>query len=184
MTDSAAADQKDQRVMPAASSRAGRESTPVPMQLAGRRARAVRSACSRANPPSHGRRAPRHAGRGRPPPEPLSAAGPIVRSHGVRSHGPHMFLRRHQYLIDGLALPALLLTIAISGWVCYPTVDADDTAQFNVYQNQHEAHGFGASEARVDSQITLRIPTGQAEAVYDYVVAKYQGKTDLLKDRF
>jgi len=67
-----------------------------------------------------------------------------------------------------------------------PTLEADPSAapDFAIQQEKHAARGFGADSARVDSQITFRIPDGQAGAVYEYLKGKYVGQSGLLKDRF
>lgn len=44
-------------------------------------------------------------------------------------------------------------------------------------QAPHDTSGFGSDKARIDSQITLRIPEHQADAVYKYLRDKYTGKT-------
>lgn len=44
--------------------------------------------------------------------------------------------------------------------------------------------GTGSAFARVDSQVTLRIPEDQADAVYRHLKEKYVGKRDLFPDRF
>lgn len=55
---------------------------------------------------------------------------------------------------------------------------------FAIHQDQHAARGFGADSARVDSQITFRIPDGEAGAVYEYLKAKYVGQSGVLRERF
>ena len=49
---------------------------------------------------------------------------------------------------------------------------------------QHAARGYGTDSARVDSQITLKIPTPRADEVYEYLKAKYVGRDDILEDLF
>jgi hypothetical protein len=56
--------------------------------------------------------------------------------------------------------------------------------KFNVNQETHASRTFGSDSARVDSQITLRIPPAQAEDVYKYLVSKYVGKDRILADKF
>jgi len=51
-------------------------------------------------------------------------------------------------------------------------------------QDPHAARGFGTDSSRVDSQVTLRIPDGQADAVYEYLKAKYVGQDHVLAERF
>jgi hypothetical protein len=48
----------------------------------------------------------------------------------------------------------------------------------------HAARGTGVESARVDSQITLRIPADQATRVYEYLHDTYHGKSGLLRDAF
>ena len=55
---------------------------------------------------------------------------------------------------------------------------------FTTHSERHAARGFGADSARVDSQITFRIPDGQAGAVYEYLKGKYVGRSGILADRF
>ena len=62
--------------------------------------------------------------------------------------------------------------------------DPADALDFGVSQQQHEAQGYGADSARVDSQVTFRIPNGQAGAVYEYLKGKYVGQTGILKEQF
>jgi hypothetical protein len=73
-----------------------------------------------------------------------------------------------------------------ASWYYYPTVQAgpQDAPDFAVSQEQHAARGYGADSARVDSQITFRIPDGQAGAVYQYLKSKYVGQTGILQDQF
>ena len=49
---------------------------------------------------------------------------------------------------------------------------AQNTLGSNVDQAPHAA-GFGSDAARIDSQITLKIPDGHADAVYNYLKGKY-----------
>ena len=71
-------------------------------------------------------------------------------------------------------------------WYYYPTVQPDpqDAPDFRPNQEQHTSRGYGAESARVDSQITFRIPDGQADAVYEYLKGKYVGQSGILKDQF
>lgn len=69
-----------------------------------------------------------------------------------------------------------------AAWSASP--QAQSPANLSVEQAQHGARGFGADSARVDSQITLRIPDGQADQVYEYLKEKYVGKSDFLSDQF
>jgi hypothetical protein len=61
---------------------------------------------------------------------------------------------------------------------------ADQTGSIAVNQDTHAARGFGSESARVDSQITLKIPNGQAPAVYQYLKEKYVGKENFLQNQF
>jgi len=95
----------------------------------------------------------------------------------------HLALR----ILAGLAGLAVISAAGwYATWYCYPSEAAplEDGAAFAVDQEQHESRGFGADAARVDSQITFRIPDGQAGAVYEYLKGKYVGKTGILHDRF
>lgn len=56
------------------------------------------------------------------------------------------------------------------------------SALFN--QDSHKSRGFGTDAARVDSQITLNIPGGQAGAVYAYLRSAYADKNELLEKKF
>jgi hypothetical protein len=56
--------------------------------------------------------------------------------------------------------------------------------EFAIHHERHAARGFGADSARVDSQITFRIPDGKAGAVYEYLKGKYVGQSGVLADRF
>ncbi|MEO6710234.1 MAG: hypothetical protein ABIP42_11705, partial [Planctomycetota bacterium] len=49
---------------------------------------------------------------------------------------------------------------------------------------QHAARGFGTDSARVDSQITLKIPTARADEVYEYLKSRYVGRSDILAEQF
>jgi len=73
-----------------------------------------------------------------------------------------------------------------ASWYFHPTVEPDpqDAPEFSVRQQQHAAHGYGADSARVDSQVTFRIPDGQADAVYQYLKGRYVGQTGILADLF
>lgn len=62
--------------------------------------------------------------------------------------------------------------------------DVEDGQSFALHQQQHEASGYGADSARIDSQVTFRIPNGQAGAVYEYLKGKYVGQTGILAEQF
>lgn len=55
-------------------------------------------------------------------------------------------------------------------------------ALFN--QDSHQSKGFGIDAARVDSQITLRIPDGQAQAVYEYLRRTYAESEAAFRTQF
>jgi hypothetical protein len=55
--------------------------------------------------------------------------------------------------------------------------------KFTVKPETHAARGFGTDSTRVDSQITLRIPDGQADAVYAYLKQKYVDQDNILADQ-
>jgi hypothetical protein len=88
----------------------------------------------------------------------------------------------------GISTAAAAAAIAIGGWCAYPRVESDDVGQAMAHemnQQSHAAKGFGADQSRVDSQITLAIPTREeADAVYAYLRDTYTNRKDLLKDRF
>jgi hypothetical protein len=92
---------------------------------------------------------------------------------------------KRKLLITGLSFLGLVSAAAVAGWCCYPEMEADTApALMSVSQEKHEARGFGTDSSRVDSQITLRIPSGQAGAVYAYLKDKYVGRDGILKDQF
>jgi hypothetical protein len=76
--------------------------------------------------------------------------------------------------------------VAIGSWYCYPEIppEGDGSAEIEVNQEKHEATGFGKEAARVDSQITFKIPDGQADAVYEYLKGKYVAQKGILKEQF
>jgi hypothetical protein len=84
------------------------------------------------------------------------------------------------------AVAALVAGGWYATWYCYPTVQPDpqDAPAFRPNQEQHTSRGYGADSARIDSQITFRIPDGQAQAVYEYLKGKYVGKSGILADQF
>ncbi len=84
------------------------------------------------------------------------------------------------------AMAALLSAGWYATWYYYPAVQADpqDAPAFALNQEQHASRGYGAESARIDSQITFRIPDGQAGAVYEYLKSKYVGQTGILKEQF
>lgn len=94
-----------------------------------------------------------------------------------------MATTKQKIVVTAVVVVGLAAGLAVAGYMCYPSIDADDAAQFEVKQGTREA-GFGADKARVDSQITLRIPAEQAEAVYEYLKATYVGKEGLLQQQF
>ncbi|HUR27888.1 MAG TPA: hypothetical protein VM509_06865, partial [Planctomycetota bacterium] len=86
-----------------------------------------------------------------------------------------MFLRSVFLLASLLGLPLVVI----------PAARQQETPpNLTVRSDQHEARGFGTDSARVDSQITMRIPDAQADAVYQYLVDKYVGQTGILAEQF
>ncbi len=81
---------------------------------------------------------------------------------------------------------ALVVTVGLVARFGYPPpqVADEDGSTFAVQMDPHAARGFGTDSARVDSQITLRIPFGKADAVYQYLKSKYVGQDNVLKDQF
>src|SRR5262245_46529344 len=71
-------------------------------------------------------------------------------------------------------------------WYYYPKVgvELEGGPNFAPNQEQHTSRGYGADSVRVDSQITFRIPDGQAGAVYEYLKGKYVGQSGILKEQF
>ncbi|MFH0873685.1 MAG: hypothetical protein V1846_02480 [Candidatus Komeilibacteria bacterium] len=63
-------------------------------------------------------------------------------------------------------------------------VTSSSNGAIAVNQDTHASQGFGLDSARVDSQITLQIPEGQADAVYKYLKDKYVGQDNILKEQF
>lgn len=82
------------------------------------------------------------------------------------------------------SLAALVALGWFAQWYYYPTVDESDSLPFAVSGESHGAQGRGTDSARVDSQVTLRIPNEQADAVYEYLRDKYVGRDNVLKERF
>ncbi len=86
-------------------------------------------------------------------------------------------------ILFGLAFVlALLAIVALAAWLSYPSKAVGGDLAAN--QQQHDATGFGADSARIDSQVTLRIPEGEADAVYEYLKEKYVGKDPILQESF
>lgn len=81
---------------------------------------------------------------------------------------------------------AVLVFIAAGGFLFIRSQQSTATKltanPFN--QAPHSSTGFGTDSARVDSQVTLRIPEGQAQAVYDYLRKTYVDSNELLKKSF
>jgi hypothetical protein len=88
----------------------------------------------------------------------------------------------------GISTAATAAAIAIGGWCAYPRVENDavgETMAHELNQQSHAAKGYGADQSRVDSQITLAIPTREeADAVYEYLRDTYTNRKDLLKKQF
>src|SRR5262245_5270056 len=98
-------------------------------------------------------------------------------------------MRTRLFGVIALATSAVALVGAggwFATWYYYPTLQADPESgpAFAPNQEQHQSQGYGAQGARVDSQITFRIPNGQANAVYEYLKGKYVGQTGILKEQF
>jgi hypothetical protein len=77
--------------------------------------------------------------------------------------------------------------LALASWLAYPSVQIDDVAEVMAQQISQEtkaAKGFGSDQSRVDSQITLAIPAGRAQDVYQYLKGKYVAQDRLLEDQF
>jgi hypothetical protein len=53
----------------------------------------------------------------------------------------------------------------------------------NIVQAPHDA-GFGSDAARIDSQVTLKIPEDQADAVYNYLKSKYSPDKTVTMEQF
>jgi hypothetical protein len=68
------------------------------------------------------------------------------------------------------------LSAMVLGGFCYKTA----RAQEQIDQAPH-ASGFGTEGGRIDSQVTLKVPEGHADAVYNYLRSKYApGKTIIM----
>jgi len=77
-----------------------------------------------------------------------------------------------------------LATIAL-GWSYYSGEgnQAASTLGSDIDQAPHTG-GLGSDSARIDSQITLKIPEGQGDAVYQYLKNKYAGQPIDMRDQF
>ena len=60
---------------------------------------------------------------------------------------------------------------------------ARSTLVSSVDQAPH-ATGFGSDGGRIDSQITLKIPESQADAVYNYLKSKYAPEKMIMTEQF
>lgn len=80
----------------------------------------------------------------------------------------------------------LLLTAGFSGdrGVAQEAIPPNNASEIIFNQSSHDSRGFGVDAARVDSQITLSIPAGQAPAVYAYLRATYADSNDMLQKAF
>lgn len=91
------------------------------------------------------------------------------------------------FLISFLLILALSV-VALFVWYPYyppkPTIAIGPNEATGINQATHVARGTGVDAARVDSQITLKIPSEQVDAVYQYLKDAYVGKDGLLKDQF
>lgn len=71
------------------------------------------------------------------------------------------------------------------GWSYYSGegTQARSTLGSDINQAPHTG-GLGSDSARIDSQITLKIPEGQADAVYQYLKKKYAAQQINMRDQF
>ena len=77
--------------------------------------------------------------------------------------------------VKTVIIVACFLSVLVLGGSYYEAEGggpAQNTLGSNVDQAPHAA-GFGSDAARIDSQITLKIPDGHADAVYNYLKGKY-----------
>lgn len=79
---------------------------------------------------------------------------------------------------------ASMLFVFTGGLVAAPVPGTGPAADGLFNQDPHQSRGFGLDAARVDSQITLRIPPGRAQAVYAYLRRTYADSNDALRARF
>ena len=83
-----------------------------------------------------------------------------------------------------IILTCLLLSLLIGGFDHEAAVSqAQSTLSSFVDQTPHTS-GFGSDAARIDSQITLKIPEEQADAVYNYVKGKYAPGQMIVMEQF
>jgi hypothetical protein len=114
-------------------------------------------------------------------------AGMILETPPIAERAPARSRSRFRkaVLIGVLSVAGLVAGYHWAADFYYPVVHADVAdPQFAVNQDPHAARGYGLDSARVDSQITLRIPTQDVDAVYGYLRDKYVGKSGLLQERF
>ncbi|MFA6215749.1 MAG: hypothetical protein WC768_04225 [Patescibacteria group bacterium] len=76
----------------------------------------------------------------------------------------------------------LLLGVFYYLWAQQPGSDQKINNPFD--QSSHSSEGFGTNAARVDSQITLNIPQGKAQEVYDYLRNTYVKSNEKLSQAF
>ncbi len=78
--------------------------------------------------------------------------------------------------------------VAVSVLLCFIVpayAETATTSNQSVFdQSTHDSTGYGTQAARVDSQITLKIPAGKAQEVYAYLRANYVDKHELLSKAF
>ena len=82
---------------------------------------------------------------------------------------------------------AIAAFIALNAWAVfapYALEKSTPAIALSAEQDLHAARGFGSESARVDSQITLKIPAGQADSVYQYLKGKYAGQGNILAGQF
>ena len=80
---------------------------------------------------------------------------------------------------------AMALVLAVGGYYFFSRPAGQHKLISNPFnQATHSATGFGTDAARVDSQITLKIPDGQGPAVYDYLRQTYVDSDAKLKSTF
>lgn len=85
-----------------------------------------------------------------------------------------------------IAIIALVLLPAVGlAWSYFGSegTQARSTLGSQIDQTPHTG-GYGSDAARIDSQITLKIPEEQADAVYQYLKKKYAGQQINMQDQF
>lgn len=82
-------------------------------------------------------------------------------------------------IVSGVAIAIIAGII----WVYKNKQQSSLTENFAFRQDTHQA-GFGVDAARIDSQITLKIPEGKAQEIYQYVRDTYSGQQQILNEKF